>query len=320
LSITGGETNVYNPKDIVNLVADNVRKTMSPFGIPKSMTNRWWKKMFLPGKGEWLLFTGMMYQFVPYIEKITGYLEKYEDSRLASLVRFAGFAPTYLSGIGLSSITAREKKSKADESLQNMAKVLMKSNVNFYYNPKLDFYSGILLYELGDQVSFVDHARVVAGRLNSAGVKKIITVDPHTTYALKVLYPRYTGESFDVRAYFELVDFRPVNGGGRVTLHDSCIYGRYLELSDAPRNALERLGVQFVDVRNSGAFTNCCGGPAESIFPSLAREVMGRRVKELQSTGAPIVAMCPICLGNLKKSGAPVEDLSTVMARCAERH
>ncbi|MBW2614040.1 MAG: (Fe-S)-binding protein, partial [Deltaproteobacteria bacterium] len=29
-----------------------------------------------------------------------------------------------------------------------------------------------------------------------------------------------------------------------------------------------------------------------------------------------IVAMCPICLGNLKKIGADVEDLSTVIAGC----
>jgi Fe-S oxidoreductase len=137
---------------------------------------------------------------------------------------------------------------------------------------------------------------------------------------LKVLYPKYTGVQFEVKAYFELVNFQSNNGAMQVTLHDPCFYGRYLELSDAPRMALERLGVQCVEVRGSGNFTNCCGGPAESISPKLAREVMERRVQELQATGAPIVAMCPICLGNLRKSGAHVEDLSTVMARCAAPH
>jgi Fe-S oxidoreductase len=143
-------------------------------------------------------------------------------------------------------------------------------------------------------------------------------VDPHTTYALKILYPEHTGVTFDVKAYFELVNFRSENGRSRVTLHDPCFYGRYLELSDAPRSALERLDVECVETRNTGTFTNCCGGPAESISPSLSREVMERRVEELKTTGAPIVAMCPICLGNLKKSGAQVEDLSSVIARCAE--
>jgi Fe-S oxidoreductase len=151
-------------------------------------------------------------------------------------------------------------------------------------------------------------------------VKKIITVDPHTTYALKVLYPEYTGETFDVKAYFELINLKSNNGNGRVhvTLHDPCFYGRYLELSDAPRKVLTDLGVTVDEVRNSKTFTSCCGGPAESVSPALSNEVMERRVEELRSTGAPIVAMCPICLGNLRKSGVEVEDLSAVIARSIE--
>jgi len=43
--------------------------------------------------------------------------------------------------------------------------------------------------------------------------------------------------------------------------------------------------------------------------------VLDRRVEELQSTGLPIIAMCPICLGNIRKTGANVEDLSTLIGR-----
>ena len=57
------------------------------------------------------------------------------------------------------------------------------------------------------------------------------------------------------------------------------------------------------------------GGPAESISPKLSKEVLGRRVEELQSTGYPIIAMCPICLANLRKAGAQVEDLSSLIGR-----
>ena len=308
---------MFNPKDIIEALAGNVRKTRSPFGTPRFMVNGWWKKMSLPRKGDTLLFTGLMYQFVPYIEKMTTYLEKYEDTKVAGLIRFGKYQPKRLSGIGLALLTPGEEKKKANEVLQNIARVLQKSSVPFFYRPELDFYSGILLYDLGDQESFVEHARFVVHRLKKAGVTRIITVDPHTTYALKVLYPKVTGENFEVKAYFELVDFKSENNRGRVTLHDSCFYGRYLELSEAPRKALAGLGIDCVEVRNSGVFTSCCGGPAESISPRLSREIMGRRVEELQGTGAPIVAMCPICLGSLRKSGAEVEDLSTVMARYA---
>jgi len=114
-----------------------------------------------------------------------------------------------------------------------------------------------------------------------------------------------------------LVNFTSNNGDQRVTLHDPCFYGRYLELSDVPTKVLANLGIECVQVRNSGLFTNCCGGPAESISPKLSKEVLDRRVEELQSAGAPIIAMCPICLGHLEKSGAQVEDLATLIARCA---
>jgi Fe-S oxidoreductase len=308
---------MYHPKDIIELLAANVKKTRSPLGIPKFLANRWWKRTNLPSEGEALLFTGLMYQFVPFIARTTHYLEKYEDSKLAEWVRFGRYQPKLLSGIGLAMITSREAKRQSDQTLQDIAFILNKSKVSFYYKPSLDEYSGILLYDLGDQESFTQHAQWVVGKLKKEGVRKIITVDPHTTYALKVLYPKVTGVRFEVRTYFELANLESRNGGGQITLHDPCFYGRYLELSDAPRKALKKLGIECLEARNSGLFTNCCGGPAESISPKLSREVLDRRVEELKATGAPIVAMCPICLGHLRKSGAQVEDLARLMARLA---
>jgi Fe-S oxidoreductase len=189
--------------------------------------------------------------------------------------------------------------------------------VDFFYNPKLDDYSGVLLYDLGDQEGFVQHAKYVASKLKQNGIKKLITVDPHTTYALKKLYPEYIGESFEVHAYFELLNLTSKNGPQRITLHDPCFYGRYLELSDVPAKILSGMDIECAPIRNSGLFTHCCGGPAESMSPKLSKEVGERRIEELEETGEPIVAMCPICLGNLQKAGANVEDLSTVIARNA---
>jgi Fe-S oxidoreductase len=132
---------------------------------------------------------------------------------------------------------------------------------------------------------------------------------------MKVLYPQVTGESFEVRTWFELATFRNQNVSVRVTLHDPCFYGRYLCLSDIPYRILEKLGIDCVRQKNSGGFTNCCGGPAESVSPKLTNEVLGRRVEELNSAGAPVLAMCPICLGNLLRAGVPAEDFSTFVAR-----
>jgi Fe-S oxidoreductase len=306
---------MYNPLDIIALLAANVAKTRSPLGVPKFMVNRWWRKEALPRRGEWFLFTGLMYQFVPYIEKSTAYLARFEDTRWEKYLRFGTIAPRWLSGIGLSLMTKAAEKRRADRVLKNIAKILRKSAVDFFYDSDLDEYSGILLYDLGDQDSFVRHAHYVAGQLKKAGIQKVITVDPHTTYALKVLYPKITGIAFEVKAWFELVDLHASNGNRRVTLHDPCFYGRYLNLSDVPGKVLAALGIDCVPVRNSGEFTNCCGGPAESVSPKLSGRIAEQRLQELPSSGEPIIAMCPICLGNLKRSGANVEDLSTLIAQ-----
>lgn len=308
---------MYSPKDIINLLAGNVKKTRNPFGVPNWLMNRWWKGLQLPQSSDTLLYTGLMYQAVPYIEQTTQVLEQYEDSKWAQFVGYGRFVPKRLAGLGLYLMASSAKKARFNGMLKNIVKVLQRSGVSFGYRPKLDFYSGILLYDLGDMDGFIDHARFVAGKLNAAGVHNVITVDPHTTYALKVLYPKYVDARFNVKTYFELAQLPAGNDGMPVTVHDPCFYGRYLELSEVPNRLLSELGYQCVPVRNSGTFTSCCGGPAESISPKLSREIMQRRVAELRETGASIVAMCPICMANLAKSGAKVEDLSTLLARAA---
>ena len=314
---------MYHPKDIIDLLALNVRKTRNPFGVPNSQLNTWWREAsgFTRRPGDALLFTGLMYQAVPYIEATTRSLERLEGSRWAPylrLARFSRYLPSALVGRGFSLLTSRAEKTKFNGILLAICRLLSKSGVNFFYHPAMDFYSGILLYDLGAQDDFVQHARFVARTLKLHGVQKLITVDPHTTYALKELYPKYTGETFEVAPYFNLLRLDPAGGGnGRppVTIHDPCFYGRYLKLSEGPRQVLSSLGLEYLEVRNCGEFTSCCGGPAESVSPALNREILDRRVAELQASGAPVVTFCPICLANLLKAGLPVEDLASLAGR-----
>ena len=314
---------MYNPRDIINLIAANIRKTHNPFGIPNSQINTWWREApgFTRRPGDALLLTGLMYQSIPYIDATTRYLERLEGSRWADYLRFAHlsrYIPSFLVGRGFSLLTSKASMQQFNGILQAICRLLTKSGVDFFYHPEMDFYSGILLYDLGDQEGFVEHARFVARTLKLHGVQKIITVDPHTTYALKELYPKYTGVSFEVQPYFALLPPNEVSrGNGRppVAIHDPCFYGRYLKLSEGPRRLLTGLGLTYAEVRNCGEFTSCCGGPAESVSPALNREILGRRVAELKASGAPVVTFCPICLANLIKAGLPVEDLASLLDR-----
>ena len=314
---------MYNPRDIINLIAANIMKTRNPFGISNSQINTWWREApgFTRRPGDALLLTGLMYQSIPYIEATTRYLKRLEGSRWADYLRFAPlsrYIPSFLVGRGFALLTSKAGKKQFNGILVSISRLLTKSGVDFFYHPEMDFYSGILLYDLGDQEGFVEHARSVARTLKLHGVHKIITVDPHTTYALKELYPKYAGVSFEVQPYFALLRPNEVSrGNGRppVAIHDPCFYGRYLKVSEGPRRLLTGLGLTYAEVRNCGEFTSCCGGPAESVSPALNREILGRRVAELKASGAPVVTFCPICLANLIKAGLPVEDLASLLDR-----
>jgi Fe-S oxidoreductase len=311
---------MFNPGYIIDLLAANVRKTRNPFGVPKSRFNTWWRDAggFTRRSGDALLFTGLMYQAIPFISAATRYLERLEGSRWADYLRLGRFLPGSLLGRGLSVLTSGPEKKKFNGILHTISRLLKQSGVDFFYHPEMDFYSGILLYDLGDEAGFAEHARFVARNLKLHGVHKVITVDPHTTYALQELYPQYTGETFEVQPYFNLLRVSPAGGGNGkppVALHDPCFYGRYLKLSEGPRQVLRSLGLEYVEVRNCGEFTSCCGGPAESVSPALNREILGRRAAELKAAAAPVVTFCPICLANLLKAGLPVEDLASYVAR-----
>ena len=92
-----------------------------------------------------MLFTGLMYQLVPYIEKTTQYLERYEDTYFAGCVRFGKYMPKFLVGFAFVFLASRAEKKKFNGMLHSIVKILTKSAVDFYYRPELDYYSGILL-------------------------------------------------------------------------------------------------------------------------------------------------------------------------------
>jgi len=117
---------MFNPRDIIDLIAANVRKTGNPFGVPHSRFSTWWRDAsgFTRRPGNALLFTGLMYQAIPYIEATTRYLERLEGSRGADYLRFSRFLPGSLLGRGLSVLTPGAEKKKFDGILQTICRLL----------------------------------------------------------------------------------------------------------------------------------------------------------------------------------------------------
>jgi len=309
--------------DTIGILADNLRLRKSVLPISSGSATAWARGLGLPRGGETVLYTGLMYQLIPYITAMSAFQEKIEDSPLAGMIGLGRLANRV---VNISAFMARPPaalKERYNRVLRDIAGLLRAAGVNFGYLYGEELYSGALIYDLGEDDLFAAHARRVYDTFRKHGVKEVITVDPHTTNMLRSVYPSLLpGYDLKVASYLEVLaraDLKPVRAlDSELVLHDSCVYARYENVLDPQRLLLTRAGCAVREPEEAGRFTHCCGGPAESLFPKKARKVAGERVEQLRAAGKTGVTMCPICLVNLQKaSGESLElrDISGYLAR-----
>lgn len=301
--------------EVLKFMADYTRRTGYPVPAPPGFASKWSEGLKLRGEGSpRLLFTGALYQLMPYIGSTVRLLELAETRGLSSaleVIRYlAERRPWALAGL------VRPEKEEVDEAnrtLRSIASLLQSSGVDFSYVPWVsDLYSGALLLDYGIIDALEEHAERVSRAIESTGAEEVITVDPHTTLTLKA-YRRLTGLSVKVTSYLELV--RPAGSwSGRATVHDSCIYARDLNMSDALRGLLVKAGVQISEARRHGVRTSCCGGPIEALSPSTSIRIAKARASELLEASGTVITMCPICRANLRRAGiSRIIDISLVL-------
>lgn len=308
---------------ILGIFADNVRKRGSVLPLSKRTAMGWARGLDLPRGGETVLYTGHMYQMVPAIDAMSSQLALLENS---FLTRFFGIGRLVNKFINLSffmGLTASPKKMRhSNQVLRDIVGLLRDAGVEFGYLYEDEFYAGALLYDDGLDESFGEHARRVAKHLKKLGVRRLITVDPHTTHMLRYAYPRFVKDfDIEVRNYLEVLAQAhpqakaPVNG--EVVVHDSCVYARYEDIRDQPRELLRAAGLSVREPELFGKTTHCCGGPLKSLFPAEAHRISGNRVDQLESKGKNVVTMCPFCWVNLSKAAGDrlvVNDIASTLA------
>ena len=140
-----------------------------------------------------------------------------------------------------------------------------------------------------------------------AGVKKIITLDPHAFNAFTKEYPKLGGK-FKVWHYTQVLamlmrDKKIHLSGykGKVTYHDPCYLGRHNDLYNDPREILKGIpGLVLLEMDRNRKNSLCCGGGGGNFFTDvsgLREDSPSRiRIREALETGAEILAVaCPIC-------------------------
>jgi Fe-S oxidoreductase len=290
------------------------RRSLVETGDPLGLDEKHYRLAIEHVEGaEYTLYTGREFVISPVMGRVADYLLK--SGRLVRV----GVALRRL-GIDPLTLVLRDKSfiDRFRKIPEMLAEILNSCGVRVGYIPEVDIYHGGFLWELGFEEEFREHARRVYGALSMRGVRKLITISPHSAEILREVYPRYiSGFNIEVKHYLEVLRPGMVKGGSpqpsKVAYHDPCRLARGLGIYREPRELIRSLGGEPLDHRCSGPLTSCCGAPAEAILPRLAREIARHRLRELESLGADaVLTSCPFCLTSLTMASPEAEILDLV--------
>ncbi len=243
----------------------------------------------------------------PHNERISFLKEKLNENKNAEIAYFIGCTSSY-----------REK-----QIASNTVEILQKLGIDFRILGGEEWCCGSPLYRTG-QVDLANntlkHNLEVLEGLN---VKKIIFTCPGCYKTFKEAH-RY-GIKSDIEFMHateflvdqlkdeklkELEEFK----GKVVTYHDPCHLGRSIGVYEPPREILNYMGLEIIEMPRNRKNAYCCGagGGVKAAFPDYALWVANERLREVDYVGAEIVATaCPFCVRNLRDA-VRTKDNSTI--------
>jgi heterodisulfide reductase subunit D len=173
-----------------------------------------------------------------------------------------------------------------------------------------------LLWE-GDVEGFRALARLNASLIRASGAKRIVTSCPECARALKIDYPAYgfdldvevlhlaewlAGQSFPAAhseahaAALPSRSHRPHAPASVVTYHDACRLGRHLGSYAPPRQVIESLGLELVEMQRVRENALCCGTNGWTHCTVANKAIQVDRLREARATGAELlVTTCIKC-------------------------
>ena len=292
-------------------IKENVKQKDNLTGISESK-ELWAKGLDLPETGEYTFFAGCGYQQMKYVEGMVGALKSAGKMGMG-MGKVVGISKAFSKvGINLTNVTAKVTASKDDPYtpvLVSAISILRKLGIEPGYLQEKEPCCGSPMYYAGFEDDYAENAEKNYKLFKSLNVKKLISVVPACTAALKHGYSKYI-DDYDLEVYhiLEIVgrELKEKNvqlkarENIKVVYHDPCQLSRYMEVTEEPREILRSIdGVEFVepDEEQIARWSTCCGGGnLETTHPDLAERMGKRRFGELMETGADvIVTNCPAC-------------------------
>lgn len=232
-------------------------------------------------------------------------------------------------------------------SFDDRAKKITKAFVKLLNKAKIDFAvlgteescTGDPAKRAGNEFLFQMQAVTNIEVLNAYEIKKIVTTCPHCFNTLKNEYPGLGG-NYEVMHHTQFLKSLMKDGrltieggkfkGKRITFHDPCYLGRANNVYEAPRDLIEKLDAELVEMKSCKSRGLCCGAGGAQMFKDAEpgdKEVNIARTEQAIETKPEIIAAgCPFCntmltdgVKNKEKEGEiAVMDVAELIANAAD--
>lgn len=217
-----------------------------------------------------------------------------------------------------------------------LVKILNAAGIDFAVLGEEETCSGDPARRAGNEFLFQMQAVSNIEVMNGYGVKRVVTACPHCYNTLKNEYKALGGdyEVMHHSTYLQVLinegKLKPKGNeafkGKRITFHDSCYLGRANDVYEAPREVLQQLDADLVEMARNRKHGLCCGAGGAQMFKDAekgSKEINIERTEEALRTNPEVVAVgCPFCMTMMtdgiknkeKEQEIRVLDLSEMLA------
>lgn len=232
-------------------------------------------------------------------------------------------------------------------SFDDRAKKITKAFVKILDNAKVSFAvlgteescTGDPAKRAGNEFVFMMQAMQNIEVLNAYSIKKIVTTCPHCFNTLANEYPDLGG-NFEVVHHTSFINQLLKEGrisieggsfkGKKITYHDPCYLGRANGIYEAPRELIQKMDAELVEMRRCKSNALCCGAGGAQMFKEPekgTKDINIERTEEALETKPDfIAAACPFCntmmtdgVKNSPREGdLPVLDLAEMIAQAKD--
>jgi Fe-S oxidoreductase len=228
---------------------------------------------------------------------------------------------------------------RAKKITRAFVKILNNVGVNFAVLGTEESCTGDPAKRAGNEFLFQMQAMGNIQVLNAYEIKSIVTTCPHCFNTLKNEYPELGGD-YAVKHHSQFLQELINEGklsieggafkGKKITFHDPCYLGRANDVYEAPRDLIEKLDAELVEMKRCKSNGLCCGAGGAQMFKEAEKgdeEINERRTKQALKVSPDIIATgCPFCMTMMtdgvklkeKETEVQVFDLAELIAQAKD--